>query len=768
MPSSHAFLDRLRPFASRSTYQGAVLFNLGVFLIPAIYSTLSKLWIANIDSSMVATTDAYTYLGVFAEVLNEGLPRAAYLVIGDTARTSADKRSKQISTLLIFQMCASLVLSVVFLCAAPTLTAAFVPPETRNLSITYLRISSFSTFFVASSYAIGTAFRAIDRPDVPLVVSTTSTIFNIILDLLFLSKIRVVSGANVNTQATVRLVCDMSGAVASLLYFTLTLEKGTRLSWWRFGWTEFKELVKPGAVFFAESAANRSLESLDWRLITGIVALGNVYATAWGVFNTIRWGLVMVPSNSLEASSSTFVGHAWSQFRKEYADTNRSSPTSSRELLHAPSDDVAELPRLKPKKKLPARELYPVVKYAVYSGVAILVVELILLAIMSAGAARQFAYYLTLDLLCQLFGVQYPLGLALVHRCRAAWAHIRHRMAVSRRDIRGELGRELCPHDSDLNMAVNENGYKGSVPPEAFRDVKIAIIGGTGLYQLENVKHIAEFEPLTPWGYPSSPIHIVETAGGHKVAFLARHGHGHAFTPTTVPAQANIAALKHLGVEAILAFSAVGSLKQEIAPRDFVIPDQIIDRTKGIRGSTFFGTGLVAHAMFGDPFDFNGIGQLVWNKCRDVMQGDNAKMHLGGTLICMEGPAFSTRAESNLYRSWGGSVINMSAIPEAKLAREAEIAYQMICMSTDYDCWHEDEEPVTVEMVMGNVKANGENARRVVEAVLPELEKAVWGRESTYVVGKGIKGSMKYACMTSPAKRDQDLVRKLEYILPGY
>ncbi|KXS20259.1 Methylthioadenosine phosphorylase [Gonapodya prolifera JEL478] len=312
------------------------------------------------------------------------------------------------------------------------------------------------------------------------------------------------------------------------------------------------------------------------------------------------------------------------------------------------------------------------------------------------------------------------------------------------------------------------NGYKGSVPPEAFRDVKIAIIGGTGLYQLDNVKHIAEFEPLTPWGYPSSPIHIVETAGGHKVAFLARHGRGHAYTPTSVPAQANIAALKHLGVEAILAFSAVGSLRQEIKPRDFVIPDQIIDRTKGIRPSTFFETGLVAHAMFADPFDHTGIGQIVWNKARDVMVGEGVQMHLGGTVICMEGPAFSTRAESNMYRSWGGSVINMSAIPEAKLAREAEIAYQMVCMSTDYDCWHEDEEAVTVEMVVGNLKANGGNARRVVEAVLPELEKAVWGRESAYTIGKGLKGSMKFACVTDPAKRDLAVVRKLEYILPGY
>lgn len=232
-------------------------------------------------------------------------------------------------------------------------------------------------------------------------------------------------------------------------------------------------------------------------------------------------------------------------------------------------------------------------------------------------------------------------------------------------------------------------------------------------------------------------------------------------TPTEVPVRANIAALKHLGVEAILAFSAVGSLREEIPPCDFVLPDQLIDRTRGLRPSTFFGNGLVAHAGFADPFHA-GIADLVYAQQHVLQYG--AKIHRNKTAVCMEGPQFSTRAESHMYRSWGADIINMSALPEAKLAREAEIAYQMVCMSTDYDCWREEEEAVTVDTVMQNMINNSSNAKTLLMAVLPELDKAV--RSNT--LKPDLKGSMKFAGMTAVEKRNPETVQKLEYILPGY
>ncbi|KAF9103486.1 hypothetical protein BGX27_010555 [Mortierella sp. AM989] len=290
--------------------------------------------------------------------------------------------------------------------------------------------------------------------------------------------------------------------------------------------------------------------------------------------------------------------------------------------------------------------------------------------------------------------------------------------------------------------------------------VKIAFIGGSGLYNLEGLEVVAEVNPETPWGKPSDSIIIAKTALGFHVAFLARHGRGHYLTPTEVPSRANIAALKSIGVEAIIAFSAVGSLREELKPRDFILPSQIIDRTKGIRASSFFEKGLVAHAMFADPFS-SVLEEEVW-KQRGVMDG--GEFHRQKTLICMEGPQFSTRAESHMYRSFGGDLINMSALPEAKLAREAEIAYQMICMSTDYDCWKDHEEAVTVEAVVANLHANSNNAQRLLTAILPGLHSVVESGKAT----EGLKGSMRFACMTAPEKRDKEAVKKLEYILPGY
>ncbi|KAL7314397.1 S-methyl-5-thioadenosine phosphorylase [Mucor circinelloides] len=292
-------------------------------------------------------------------------------------------------------------------------------------------------------------------------------------------------------------------------------------------------------------------------------------------------------------------------------------------------------------------------------------------------------------------------------------------------------------------------------------DVKIAVIGGSGLYHLEGLEVIEEVNPETPWGFPSDKIIICKTPSDDKIAFLARHGRGHYLTPTEVPVRANIAALKHLGVEVILAFSAVGSLREEIPPCDFVLPDQLIDRTRGLRPSTFFGEGVVAHAGFADPFHA-GLSNLIAKHAKVLEFG--AKLHQNKTAVCMEGPAFSTRAESHMYRSWGGDIINMSALPEAKLAREAEIAYQMICMSTDYDCWRQNEEAVTVETVMQNMGNNGKNAKTLLHALLPDLEEAV----NNGTLEPKLKGSMKFSGMTAPEKRNPETVRKLEYILPGY
>ncbi|KAI8359847.1 nucleoside phosphorylase domain-containing protein [Choanephora cucurbitarum] len=268
-------------------------------------------------------------------------------------------------------------------------------------------------------------------------------------------------------------------------------------------------------------------------------------------------------------------------------------------------------------------------------------------------------------------------------------------------------------------------------------DVKIAVIGGSGLYNLEGLEVIEEVNPETPWGFPSDKIVISRLPSGNKIAFLARHGRGHYLTPTEVPVRANIAALKSIGVEVIIAFSA------------------------GLRPSTFFGEGVVAHAGFAEPFHA-GLANLIYNHAKSLEFG--AKLHRDKTAVCMEGPAFSTRAESHMYRSWGGDIINMSALPESKLAREAEIAYQIVCMSTDYDCWRVDEEAVTVETVMNNMKNNGKNAKNLLHAILPDLEKAV--AEDT--LEPKLKGSMKFSGMTAKEKRNPETVAKLDYILPGY
>ncbi|CCH43136.1 Multicopy enhancer of UAS2 [Wickerhamomyces ciferrii] len=307
-----------------------------------------------------------------------------------------------------------------------------------------------------------------------------------------------------------------------------------------------------------------------------------------------------------------------------------------------------------------------------------------------------------------------------------------------------------------------------SLPTEFNEPVHLGIIGGTGLYQLSSLTPVAKLTLHTPWGSPSSSITISKTSTGFNVAFLARHGVHHDYLPSEVPNLANIAAFKKIGVKAIIAFSAVGSLQQDIKPRDFVIPNQIIDRTKGIRRATFFEKGFVAHAGFGEPFDLK-LNKII-SKFGDSLEGDNVKLHSKFldnkdlTVICMEGPQFSTRAESKLYQSWGGSVINMSVLPEAKLAREAEISYQMICMSTDYDAWRDDDEPVTVETVVGNLKANSSNANNIAIKIIEHLEKEIIDGN----IGKDLKESMKVSVSTNPKGVKKELLEKMHYLFPGY
>ena len=245
----------------------------------------------------------------------------------------------------------------------------------------------------------------------------------------------------------------------------------------------------------------------------------------------------------------------------------------------------------------------------------------------------------------------------------------------------------------------------------------IGIIGGSGLYSMPGFDAQEERAIETPWGDPSDP-YVVGRLAGKDVAFLARHGRGHRLSPSELNFRANIYGFKSLGVERILSLSAVGSLKEEHQPLDFVIPDQFVDRTRG-RVSTFFGEGLVAHIGFSHPI----CPQLSSIALR-AAEGSGVKAKLGGTYLCMEGPAFSTLAESKLYRSWGMDVIGMTNLQEAKLAREAEVCYVTIAMVTDYDCWHPDHDAVTVTDIIANLTKNAENAAKVVAAAVRAMPDA--------------------------------------------
>jgi 5'-methylthioadenosine phosphorylase len=254
---------------------------------------------------------------------------------------------------------------------------------------------------------------------------------------------------------------------------------------------------------------------------------------------------------------------------------------------------------------------------------------------------------------------------------------------------------------------------------DAVAAADVGIIGGSGLYEIDGLTDIEVHRADTPYGDASGEI-VIGTLNGVRAAFLPRHGPGHRISPSELPARANIWALKTLGVRQIISISAVGSLREQMAPRHVVIPDQLIDRTRGLRPSTFFGDGIVAHVAFAEPY-CPALRAVVTQAAREVL-GDG--VHEGGTLVVMEGPQFSTRAESLLHRQWGADLIGMTALPEAKLAREAEICYCTLAMVTDYDSWHESEEPVTVEMVISNLLANVAHARAIVATALPRISSA--------------------------------------------
>jgi len=240
---------------------------------------------------------------------------------------------------------------------------------------------------------------------------------------------------------------------------------------------------------------------------------------------------------------------------------------------------------------------------------------------------------------------------------------------------------------------------------------QIGVIGGSGLYDLDGMENVQEIEVDTPFGAPSAPLVIGELSGNF-VAFLPRHGRGHTLSPTEIPVKANIHALKSLGVTRVISVSAMGSLREQLVPLDYLVPDQLIDRTR-LRESTFFGDGIVAHASIADPFCAN-LSELA----SDALELAGARVTRGGTCVVMEGPAFSTRTESDLYRSWGASAIGMTALPEAKLAREAELCYATMAAMTDYDVWRQMGEDVSVETVIANLNKNVKTARSALKSLL--------------------------------------------------
>ncbi|KAK4040591.1 hypothetical protein C8A01DRAFT_46068 [Parachaetomium inaequale] len=366
----------------RAHYAGALLFNLAAFTLPALVGTLSKLWVASIDSSLFATTDVYTYIGVVAEVLNEGLPRAAWSTIGDASSRTLSQRLALTHTLILFQSVLGLIMSLAFLGGAETFARGFVPGETvRDVSVAYVRIAAFSALSSAVETAVAAATRALDQPDVPLVIGTVKAAVNIVLDLLLISRWHVGGHTpSVLWQAGIQLACNMTAALVGLGYFLGVVswrhyrrrrhggdgghQEGGKIT------PSVKALMvilRPGLLTLAESAIRNALYL--W-LVSNIVSMGQTYATAWSVFNTIRWGLVMVPVQALEATALAFVGHRWGAWRREIGTGTRSP------------------------RRTPLSTVLGIVRPALLSLGLVLLVEIPLAIFLSLWGARSFARYL--------------------------------------------------------------------------------------------------------------------------------------------------------------------------------------------------------------------------------------------------------------------------------------------------------------------------------------------------------------------------------------
>ncbi len=287
-------------------------------------------------------------------------------------------------------------------------------------------------------------------------------------------------------------------------------------------------------------------------------------------------------------------------------------------------------------------------------------------------------------------------------------------------------------------------------------EVVVGVIGGSGLYDIEGFSDVEEIAVETPFGSPSD-AYIVGRLEGVKCVFLPRHGRGHRFTPSEVNYRANIWGMKKLGAQHILSVSAVGSLKEEIEPGHLVCVDQFVDRTRG-RVESFFGDGIVGHVQFGDPVEEN-FRQVVMAAAKET----GAVTHDGGSYVCIEGPTFSTRAESNIYRSWGCSVVGMTNVPEARLAREAELAYTTLALCTDYDCWHEGHDEVSVESVIATIRQNVATARKVIQLTCRSMAQV---GAVEWPAHQALAGGM--AVMTSPDCIPADARERLDLLVGKY
>lgn len=376
-------------------FTGALMFNTVSFLLPAAYMTLSKLWVANINSSLVATTDVYIYIGVIAQVFNEGLPRAAWVTIGDASSRPYEYRLKLSYTLIFFQSALGLIISMIFAFAAKGFANGFLPPEIRAVSLDYVRISSFSAFSSALEVSVANTTRALDKPNVPLLIGTIKIAVNIVLDMLIISQFHVGTHApTINAQAWIRLACDMTAAFSGLIYFLYltfrqrrqySLETGEKKAITP-SFSALKVLAPPGITTFLESAVRNALYL--W-LVTRIVSMGSTYATAWGVFNTIRWGLLMVPVQALEATALTFVGHAWGQWRSGVGDVLYAK-TMRGDLFRKCITNIRFL-----QKQSNRERFTDMIRPALISAFIALVIELPICLFLTLFGWRSFARYLS-------------------------------------------------------------------------------------------------------------------------------------------------------------------------------------------------------------------------------------------------------------------------------------------------------------------------------------------------------------------------------------